>query len=842
MANWAIVIGVDKYWKPDVSLRGAVRDALDIRQWLLDPAGGNVPATNLTLLLEPDRTAPPSGTNFLNAKHNTVVSAIEQLLTRSGAQGERFFFHFSGHGLTGRVNFSHQSAILASDFTDILPTNSLTVASLFELFQGTQFGEQYFFIDACRNLPFDTDKRLGEYPNPREPVPPVSPQFVMYATQPGLKAVEIRNPGDERGAFTRALRDGLRGMGSAKKWDDEKGDYVVRWDSLFKHVESTVKALKLKVTAPPAGPLIQEPREFGEHGSLDPEFARFPESGFSNETLQIDLDPSQVRHGAHVAVGELGEKIFEQGPPVADLPVTVRLPPRIYAVVADAPGYVMRKRRVKVDLYQAERITVELDPASSVPPVAPVPPAPPIGPVPTASINLPVMDRSLATGGGPRSRPRATGAVFISSTDALAQIELAKASGQLITSGRGNIFATDLRTGFYRARLISPEGVTTEELIEVLPVLPDSQAPTITLSAPNPTTEGMKWAIAAGHFFVKDDGTVEPSESVKATASLKLSTVLALAAGASVEGPKAPYGHKLRSLGIPGFYSKVSPTQTNGVMVLFGDETLDPNSWRETEVRCSSQFDKSVHGDKVEFLAGVAGIAYTAFPATPGAYWLSLRFAKNESLLTATAVLPGRMTLLVLTREADRSLELHEYQPLLGDAPLYPNISYEERQRRDPLFGDSRFAAMRRIEWMQRSVAHGRVTPTVPDIEMLLYDKWIDPMAGCMGGYLLVRMGRLKDLETPTRNLVKYFGELPDAHVLHGVYLEATHAKEQARNAYVEALERGMPIYRDGLALLNAAAGRLKVAHPKVKPLAEFLSKVPSGSLWSITPERSDHP
>ena len=59
MASWAIVIGVDRYWLPQNCLGGAVRDALRMRDWLLDQKGGRVPRRNLSLLLGPDKVQPP---------------------------------------------------------------------------------------------------------------------------------------------------------------------------------------------------------------------------------------------------------------------------------------------------------------------------------------------------------------------------------------------------------------------------------------------------------------------------------------------------------------------------------------------------------------------------------------------------------------------------------------------------------------------------------------------------------------------------------------------------------------------------------------------------------------
>ena len=51
--NWALVIGIDKYMSDKMTLHGGVRDALLIREWLLDGAGGGVPAEHLVLVLAP---------------------------------------------------------------------------------------------------------------------------------------------------------------------------------------------------------------------------------------------------------------------------------------------------------------------------------------------------------------------------------------------------------------------------------------------------------------------------------------------------------------------------------------------------------------------------------------------------------------------------------------------------------------------------------------------------------------------------------------------------------------------------------------------------------------------
>ena len=112
MANWAIVIGVDRYWSEAACLQGRRRDALAVREWLLDPAGGDVPAENPVAALlrggKPDRSTPELGA--ITATKANIIVAINDLIQLSGAKGERLYFYFAGHGLTTRVSNRDESA------------------------------------------------------------------------------------------------------------------------------------------------------------------------------------------------------------------------------------------------------------------------------------------------------------------------------------------------------------------------------------------------------------------------------------------------------------------------------------------------------------------------------------------------------------------------------------------------------------------------------------------------------------------------------------------------------------------------------------------------------------
>ena len=90
---------------------------------------------------------------------------------------------------------------------------------------------------------------LGSWtlPRSRDPgVPPVQ-QFILYATSPKLKAVEVRETeGEEHGAFTAALLAGLRGAGAAKAWSWERNCYEVRWERLADYVKMRIQARRAR--------------------------------------------------------------------------------------------------------------------------------------------------------------------------------------------------------------------------------------------------------------------------------------------------------------------------------------------------------------------------------------------------------------------------------------------------------------------------------------------------------------------------------------------------------------------------------------------------------------------
>jgi hypothetical protein len=272
-----MVIGVNRYGDPIPSLSGAVRDAVLMRNWLLDHGG--VDKDHLFLLLSPNQAGAPVETEragddpllpeyadgYFPATHAMIRKKMERLYQRSeGRKAERLYFYYSGHGVRKRVGINkYDDAILPEDVSNILSDYSISLDSLLASFGAFDFANQFFFVDACRTR-VDDDFQFGHAWHPQDAKPEAvstrtNQQFRFYATSPDVAAKELESAGQARGAFTDALLKGLRG--EKKVYDYDKKKYVVRVDSLFEQVSTAIEARNEELTEKGAKELIQLPRQ-----------------------------------------------------------------------------------------------------------------------------------------------------------------------------------------------------------------------------------------------------------------------------------------------------------------------------------------------------------------------------------------------------------------------------------------------------------------------------------------------------------------------------------------------------------------------------------------------------
>lgn len=343
MSDQALLVGCDAYpGLPGGDLRAAVRDVLSVREWLLRSSGGGLTRRDVILLVScGDRGAQVAPDDADGpASRVELARAIERLV--KGPERNRLYVYFAGHGCrTDPVNpLKSRDALLLTDFTPDDPAAaSVGVDDLRIRLAMAPFREVILIVDACRNLPFREPFDLGglgrDLPPRAGSMGGNSRAYIFQATAPGETAAGKEYDGVLRGVFSRALTDGLDGIGDAKVFDDTDTTgrpYQVRWSTLCNYVARSVRN--------------QDPRYYGE-GDLV--LAAFPDESFGPVRLNVGIDRgsateddlAQLRAQVTWPVLDDGEDgtLTHPGP----APITFRVPPRRHRVVIRAGKLVAKQ-------------------------------------------------------------------------------------------------------------------------------------------------------------------------------------------------------------------------------------------------------------------------------------------------------------------------------------------------------------------------------------------------------------------------------------------------------------------------------------------------------------------
>jgi hypothetical protein len=90
----------------------------------------------------------------------------------------------------------------------------------------------------------------------------------------------------------------------------------------------------------------------------------------------------------------------------------------------------------------------------------------------------------------------------------------------------------------------------------------------------------------------------------------------------------------------------------------------------------------------------------------------------------------------------------------------------------------------------------------VANAKELLFGKVSDPVGAALGGYALLRLGRLDEVEHWVENLANWIAVLPDGAVIAAEQAARNGRKHEAERWLDEAVGRGTPMFADGLSLL----------------------------------------
>ena len=235
--TYALLVGISKYAKPELSLQYADADASVFSKLLESPLGGGVPSGNLLLLTDEKATTA------------AVRNGFEDFLKRRAGKNDTVVILIAGHGTVDNKN----AFILTydSDPQDLKSTalGMDEVQSLFED-QLSKVGRVLLFVDVCKAGTIGTIHNTTVASNVQQLGDVQGDLFGLLASRPREVSLEGPEFGGGHGVFSYYVIKGMEGAADANH------DGVVDADELIKYVSDQV---------PMATGNRQHPREFGAY-------------------------------------------------------------------------------------------------------------------------------------------------------------------------------------------------------------------------------------------------------------------------------------------------------------------------------------------------------------------------------------------------------------------------------------------------------------------------------------------------------------------------------------------------------------------------------------------------
>jgi len=331
----ALVIGIDEYATHPLS--SAANDARAFKSALIDL--GLVDKKNIFLM-----TAPVQDSQELPNRLNITKKLYEYYAT--GEVIDRFYFFFAGHGMSAFGSDSRLcTALIPKDLTD-LKTEGHLLINFHEIRDRlSQAGpkEQFYFIDACRDLNYDFQPvvgPLGWAGGP--PLGEMRSQTVLWAVKPlGTSQGVIK----ENGRMTSALLDALKSDKLAVEYNDHLAKWVVTMQSAADYVIETMeRALagetlwKKKYNLP----MLESSRDpsAGVIRSLDTK----PTTEF-----EIKIEPEEAANTTKVDVLLRGLRQDKLCLPPQENGKKFQLPPQCYRLESTSTGIPVIPQAITVD-------------------------------------------------------------------------------------------------------------------------------------------------------------------------------------------------------------------------------------------------------------------------------------------------------------------------------------------------------------------------------------------------------------------------------------------------------------------------------------------------------------
>jgi len=211
------------------------------------------------------------------------------------------------------------------------------------------------------------------------------------------------------------------------------------------------------------------------------------------------------------------------------------------------------------------------------------------------------------------------------------------------------------------------------------------------------------------------------------------------------------------------------------------------------------------------------GVSTATTPTKPGPYWFRIDSKdRRRNVCFALTILTGQDLNLILHQQDCGRIFVSQFMEHDG-----PNRDV------DPL-------KTRRLDMAQRFLMGGELGQASSTLEPLLVDPHdLDPIAGSLGGHLLVKQGQIDRAGALGERLIELHPTLPDGYVLRALALSTKGRESDAEAAYRKALDLGFPLVAENTLRLASGASRARIAHPRVELLNRVVERLHPGLLWT---------
>lgn len=241
--TFALLVGISKYAKPELSLQFANADANAFGKLLETPMGGAVPTNNVMLLTDEKATTA------------AVRNGFQDFLKRRAGKNDTVVILIAGHGTVDTPGSKDAFILTYDSDPQDLKSTALGVDELQSLFeeQLTKVRRVLLFVDVCKAGTIGTIHNTTVASNVQQLGDIQGDLFGLLASRPREVSLEGPEFGGGHGVFSYFVIKGLEGAADANH------DGVVDADELIKYVSDQV---------PMATGNKQHPREFGTYDDM----------------------------------------------------------------------------------------------------------------------------------------------------------------------------------------------------------------------------------------------------------------------------------------------------------------------------------------------------------------------------------------------------------------------------------------------------------------------------------------------------------------------------------------------------------------------------------------------